>query len=58
MNPKRLENPFYVSIILVTDDVMDSGNERHQTLMRSMREEFRFFGKYRTLQCLEGGAYT
>ena len=40
-------------IILVTDDVTVSGNERHQTLVRKMRERFRV-GKHVTLQCDEG----
>ena len=41
-------------IILFTDDVMDSGNQRHLRHMRKMREMFRS-GKNRTLQFDEGG---
>ena len=41
-------------IILVTDDVMDSGNQRHLRPMRIIRERLRS-GKNRTLQCDEGG---
>ena len=41
-------------IILVTDDVMDSGNQLRLRPMRKIRERFRS-GKYRTLQCDEGG---
>ena len=44
-------------ITLVAEEVMNSGNERHQTLTRRLRKRFRF-GKYRTVQCDEGGAQT
>ena len=44
-------------IILVTGDMMDSGNGRHKTVMqKTMRERFPS-GKYRTLQCDEGGTF-
>ena len=36
-----------VALFLVTDDVVDSGSERHETLVRKIRKRFRF-GKYRS----------
>ena len=43
-------------MILLTDDVADSGNERHRSLMVKLQERFRF-GKYRSIRNAEGGTF-
>lgn len=53
---KKLYVPNEGRLILLTDDVADSGNQRHRKLMEKLQERFRF-GKYRSIRNAEGGTF-
>ena len=53
---QKLYIPNEGRLILLTDDVADSGNERHRSLMEKLQERFRF-GKYRSIRNAEEGTF-